>query len=105
MIHLHRRSFLTLLGTSAAAWPLAARAQQQIVHVIGYLSGGSRDTDGPRLVVFHQGLAETRYVEGRNLAVEYRWADGRNERIPALVADLVRRQVAVITGVSTTAAV
>jgi len=92
-----RRAFMALLGTAAALSP-AAQAQQPMP-VIGYLSVGSPETDDFRLTPFRQGLNETGYVEGRNVAIEYRWAQGQNDRLPPLAADLVRRQVAVIATV------
>src|SRR5262249_55396713 len=90
-----RREFIMLLGGAAASWPLAARAQQAMP-VIGYFSGRSPVTDGPMLSAFRQGFSETGLVEGRNVAIEFRWAEGRYERLPELVHDLVSRKVAVI---------
>jgi putative tryptophan/tyrosine transport system substrate-binding protein len=94
-LQMRRRDFIAGLG-GAMAWPLAARAQQRALPVIGFLSDGSLETRRDYLAVFLRGLAETGYVEGRNITIEYRWTENRGDRLPALAADLVRRQVAVI---------
>jgi putative ABC transport system substrate-binding protein len=96
-----RRDFITLLGGAAVAWPLATRAQDAAVPVIGFLNPASPEGMGDRLRGFHRGLKESGYVEGENVAVEYRWADNQLDRMPALVADLVRRRVAVIVTMGT----
>ena len=100
---MRRREFVTLIG-GAAAWPLAARAQQSKLPVVGFLHSASASTFAEHIPAFHKGLGEAGYVDGQNTRVEYRWAEGHNEALPALAADMVRRRVAVIvTPISTPA--
>jgi putative ABC transport system substrate-binding protein len=99
---MRRREFMSLFGGTAVAWPLAARAQQPALPVVGFINGGSAEASAPIAAAFRKGLNETGTIEGQNATVEYHWLEGHYDRLPALMADLVRRQVAVI--VSTTVA-
>jgi putative tryptophan/tyrosine transport system substrate-binding protein len=108
MLDLNRRRAIVLLGGAAGSsivWPHAARAQQSALPVVGFLSQASADAYRPMLDALREGLQEAGYVEGRNVAIEFRWAEGRTDRLPAMVAELVRRQVAVIAATTTPAAV
>ena len=95
-IDVRRRQFISALGGATLAWPLAALAQQPALPVVGFIFGGSADVDARWTAGFRKGLNETGYVEGQNVTVEYHWLEGQYDRLPALMADLVRRQVAVI---------
>src|SRR5215813_5765505 len=99
--YIRRRKFLAMLGGAAAAWPLAARAQQPARPVVGFLYGGPADASTRYAAAFRKGLSDTGNVDGQNVVVEYHWLEGQYDRAPTLVADMVRRRVAVIASLGT----